>query len=352
MERSWVLVTDGTKGQARSSLAAVRALARAGYSAAATTSRTLSLAAASRHCARQVPVPLAENPSYAGSVRSELARHQYLTVLPASDLALLSLGAPVLHLIDKTRLAQCAPAAGFYVPPTQTFASWSRLKEQADDIEYPVVIKSALAKFPAFRVDSRRQLPEEISSGALIAQAYVRDRMRAIAGVVWQGRLVSAVHQRYLRTWPVDCGTACAAQTIPPDEDLEVRLLELLKGYDGIFQIQLAGRYLLDVNPRVYGSLPLAVAANANPVGTYCDLLRGREVAFHRATPGVFYRWIEGDVRHLLHALRHKETTPLSAILALRPQPGAAHSTESLIDPGPVVTRLRYALKEANDSRR
>src|SRR5439155_20067813 len=99
--------------------------------------------------------------------------------------------------------------------------------------------------------------------------------IRSLAGVAWRGRLVGTVHQRFLRTWPPDCGMASAAVTVEPDLGLEERILALIDGYEGIFQADLAGPYLLDFNPRVYASLPLAVAAGVNLVRVWCDLLRG-----------------------------------------------------------------------------
>ena len=180
-----------------------------------------------------------------------------------------------------------------------------------------------------------------------------------MAGVIWEKRLITSVHQRYLRTWPVTCGTSCAAETIAPDVTLEEKVVELLDGYSGIFQAQFAGDYLIDLNPRPYGSLPLAVAAGRNLVGIYCDLLEGKRPASVaraadgkqapmlplRARTGVFYRWIEGDIRSLWTAYRAGEVSPASSLRALRPQHRAAHSVESLKDPLPILVRGWSALR-------
>ena len=157
----------------------------------------------------------------------------------------------------------------------------------------------------------------------------------------------AVAHQRYLRTWPPDCGTASAAETVEPDLELEAAVLRLLDGFEGVFQAQLAGPYLLDLNPRVYGSLPLAVEAGANLPAVYCDLLRGVERDVVRARPGVFYRWIEGDLRHLFAGVRDGSLGLGAAVRALLPRRGAAHSTESLSDPLPAIARLRYAMRRS-----
>jgi hypothetical protein len=135
---------------------------------------------------------------------------------------------------------------------------------------------------------------------------------------------------------------ATAAETVQPDAQLEERLTHLMAGYDGYFHAQFAGPYLLDLNLRVHTSHPLAIAAGVNLVGIYCDLLRGEEVATVRGRAGHFFRWIEGDIRHVAKALRMGRMSPGQAVAALRPRKGTVHSTESLRDPGPMLSRLWY----------
>lgn len=343
---AWVLVTDGSAYQTRSTLAAVRALAAAGYRPVVTVSGPSSIAAASRDCAGTIRTPLADEPGYADAIRAELASRAYLTVLPASDASLLALAAPVGHLVDKESAAERARAVGLDVPATRRFEGWSDLMGHAEELEYPVVVKPSISRFGARRVESPGRLRAlEPGAGPLLVQPYLTQGLRAVAGIVWRGDLAAAVHQRYLRTWPPDCGTASAAETVAPDEELEARLVDLLSGYDGIFQAQLAGPYLLDLNLRVYGSLPLAVAAGANLAAIWCQIVSGkRPPAMVRARAGVFYRWIEGDLRHLASRVRSGMLSPGRALLELRPRRGAAHSTESLRDPKPMLARVRFAV--------
>jgi predicted ATP-grasp superfamily ATP-dependent carboligase len=145
-----------------------------------------------------------------------------------------------------------------------------------------------------------------------------------------------------VRIWPVDCGTASAAVTTEPDVELESRLRRLLAGHEGVFQVQLIGDQVIDVNPRVYGSLPLAVAAGANLPAIACAATAGRTPdSLVRARPGVRYRWLEGDVRRVVHDIRRGHLSPWAGARALAPRRGTAHSVESLRDPGPGLARLR-----------
>jgi ATP-grasp domain-containing protein len=206
------------------------------------------------------------------------------------------------------------------------------------------VVKPAVSRWSPSHSDAPAELrPADGRKGTILVQPYVQEQMRAVGGVLWQGEMVAAVHQRYLRTWPPDCGTSSAAESVDPDTDLESKLIALLGEYEGVFQAQLAGPYLLDVNPRPYGSMPLAVASGVNLPALYCDLLRGLEVRHVRSEPGMFYRWVEADLRRLWRDVRGGRLGVWSALRELRPRRGAAHSTESLSDPGPMLARLRFA---------
>jgi predicted ATP-grasp superfamily ATP-dependent carboligase len=341
-----VVVTDDGAGQGRSALAAVRALAAAGYRPAVVRSGRWSLASASRWNVRTFNVVAAGDGGYADLVARAMADSGASTVLPSSDAALIALGVPVGHLLDKTRLATAAVGAGIAMPQTLVFGSVKELLASAKRLPYPVVVKLPVSRVPARLVANAPMLAAAVwSNGPFLVQPFVREDLWAVGGVVWNGRMVAAVHQRYLRTWPVDCGTAAAAVTVSPDPAVEERLLRLLDGYDGIFQAQFAGGFLLDLNPRVYGSLPLAVAAGANLPAILCDLARGKEVPAIRARAGVAYRWLEGDLRAITGLLRRHRLGAGGALRALRPRRGTAHSVVSLRDPGPTLKRAAFVLR-------
>lgn len=347
----WVLVVDGGSGQSRSALAAVQALGAAGYLPAVTVSGPSSLAAASRYCLRRVAVPPVEDAGFESAIRREVASHPYLTVLASSDAALTALGAPVESLIDKTQLMQLAAEIGLAGPASQTFPTVEELLEAAPHQRYPLVVKPSLKtsnlQRPARRFDSAQQLTAIRSyQGPFIVQPYLPGEMRSIAGVMWQGRLIAAVHQNHLRLWPRDCGDACAAMTTAPDLLLESRITRLLAGYEGVFQAELIGPYLLDINPRVYGSLALGVAAGVNLVGIYCDLLRGEPHEPSRARPGVEYRWREGDARHLLSRWRAGEIRLTDAAATFRRRSSRTRANPTRANEiGPAVARGRYIVR-------
>ena len=343
-----VLVSDGGDGQGRSALAAVRALGRAGYRVAVTVvaeAEATSLAASSRWCGRAVRMPPARDARFADAIAAERSRRDYLTVLAASDAVARALDEPAAALTDKSVLAERLAIAGLPSPATQTYQSWEAMTEAP--LPYPVVIKPTQGGTSAQLVHSA----EELASvphfpGSLVVQPRVAGSLRAVAGVMWEGALVAAVHQRAHRTWPPDAGPSAAAVTTPPDHELEECVIRLLAEHAGVFQVQLIGDQVIDVNPRIYASLPLAVGAGVNLPALYCDLLQGANppTTVQRAAVGVEYRWLEGDLRHALWNARNGRV--LDAFRSLAPRKGTIHSVESASDPRPSLARAHHVARK------
>ncbi|MBA3630057.1 MAG: hypothetical protein H0W55_10370 [Actinobacteria bacterium] len=340
-----MLVTDDNYGKASGSVAAVRGLAAAGYQPAVAFSTPVSLAASSRHCRRQIRVPSHRAEGYADAIAAELESHPYLTVLPTTDIALRALGRPEVRFIDKSRLARLAQEAGVDMPPTTVFASTGGLLEEADRLDYPVMIKPTVKH--AARVAHG---PEDLGwwsgkPGEVLVQPFLqREQEFGVAGLVWEGEMIASVRQRHIRTWPPEAGSASAARTVPVDGEVEARLLRLLDGYNGIFEADYMGRYLIDVNPRVYASLRLAAGAGVNLVGLYCDLLRGEAVDRAQGRAGVSYRWLDADLRSVISAWREHSMGTREALRELRLKRGTVYAIESRDDWRPTLARVRYGL--------
>lgn len=341
-----VLVTDGGAAGSRDCLAAVRALHAASYEVDVTVSEGTSRQALSRFVRARHAIPGVNDPSYPSRVERLAASGGYVMVLPVSEASLMALSSHiplVAELGDKDGLAAAASKAGLPVPKSRTFASAAELLSVTSSLDYPVAVKPLVRTFTAYKANSAKDFHRlSASSGPVMVQPWIEGELRALSGVMWKGRLIASCHERWLRVWPWPAGLACAAVTTAPDPDLEASLERLLEGYEGIFCAQLVGGHLFDLNLRIHSSHSLAVTAGANLVAIYCDLLRGARVAELRARPGHFYRWLEGDVRHVLNAWSSHRMSAFGALAALRPRAGTAHSTESLTDPAPMLVRLLY----------
>jgi hypothetical protein len=102
---------------------------------------------------------------------------------------------------------------------------------------------------------------------------------------------------------------------------------------------------LIDLNPRVYGSLELAVHAGASLPAIWCDSLLDDPVAseIRDARAGVWYRWEDADVRYAFSRLRAGAVRDVAPVL--RPRRGTAHAFFRLSDPGPLFARVISAVR-------
>ena len=167
-------------------------------------------------------------------------------VMPTSDMALVALGLPGRHLVDKAVVAQRARAADISGAASRTFSDGASLLASAPELDYPVAVKSATKdaqqSFPVRRADSSDDLAGLGGRRApIFVEEWITGEQTAVSGVIWGGRLRAVVHQRYVRTWPPGCGVASLAYTIPHDPELEARIIRLLDGYGGLFQCQFIG---------------------------------------------------------------------------------------------------------------
>ncbi len=135
-------------------------------------------------------------------------------------------------------------------------------------------------------------------------QAIVGGPLSALCLVVGRGgELVAQVQQETRLTWPTEAGPSRVAVTVAPDEELADRVTAMLAaaGFWGLAQVQFlkepSGPCVIDVNPRPYGTLPLALAAGANLPAAWHAVATGGTPP--RAAPyrvGVTYRWLEADI--------------------------------------------------------
>ena len=97
-------------------------------------------------------------------------------------------------------------------------------------------------------------------------------------------------------------GLCGAALLVAPDDALVQAAARLLRaaGFWGFAQMQFLtarrGPAIIDVNPRLYGSLPLATAAGINLPAVWHAVALGEPVGDTSYRAGVSYRWLEGEL--------------------------------------------------------
>jgi predicted ATP-grasp superfamily ATP-dependent carboligase len=366
-----VLVVDAGE---RSAVAACECLARAGYRVGAASSERGAPAKWSRFSSASysLPSPRADGLAFAERVAEILAEGDYATVLACSEGALWAisqnrepfgdaahLGLPPAAVVerctDKLALIEGAGPAGLSTPETVVCDTTAEAIAAATRIGFPAVLKPRRTVFPhgdetlhlaSSLVADERSLQAELPGAGMpcLIQRREAGPIVSIGGVMAGGRLLAATASRYLRTWPLEGGPVSFSQSIeapPPLLDVVTRLVNSI-GWSGIFELELIeladGRQaVLDFNPRIYGSLALAVKAGTPLPAIWCNWLLKDEEEHSRGRPGVYYQWEDAELRNSLRLLRDRK--PLQAISVMRPRSPTARAYFRWYDPLPIAIR-------------
>jgi len=321
------LVTDS---HVRSVIAGIRGLGRAGLEVVALGPRRSAAGRWSRYAtARAVGPEVLSHPRELATRVGELAReHGPLVVYPGREEAIDALvdhplpseailpysGPEALALLrDKPKLADLARAAGLEVPSTLLEAT-ARELANASSPPVPCAIKPAYsgnrntlggtrlfdsaeelrAVMGALPNPEEPMLVQERTGGPLTSLAVVLDR---------SGGLVARFQQSSTETWPAAAGASAWAVSVEPDDELASAVARMLAaaGYWGMAQVQFLrgarGPVVIDVNPRFFGSLPLALTAGVNLPAAWHQVVHDRPVAAQQPyRVGVTYRWVQADV--------------------------------------------------------
>jgi carbamoyl-phosphate synthase large subunit len=257
--------------------------------------------------------------------------------------------------MDKAALQDFATAAGLDAPATR--AVDLQELERLGSIRFPAVIKPHRSEVPladgtlvhcgsalAEDLGQARRALAKLPGGQGLLQEFIPGRLYAVGGVVWEGELIAGVHYSAQRLWPPVCGEVAHAVTVPPDEELDRLIADMLGtiGLNGIFQVQFVEadgrRYLIDLNARIFLSLALPIAAGANLPALWVELLLGRRPQKPKYEVGVHYRNERHEVRALARTAARGHVG--AALAGARPRRRTAHALFSRWDPLPFLSLL------------
>lgn len=320
-----------TTGRARGSLAAVRALGRAGWIVGVGLPDVRGIVTASQWCQQHhlVPRPRGDARPFIEAVRAAVDEGGYDIVFGGGDDSMAALAlyrddipAVVAHppsdvvmaAIDKVEVTRRGAAAGFATPYTKPATEQARR-----DWLGPVVVKCQAHWQPGQRHDHRieaRRYPDILSAADRIRfivdaglrpvlQQTIDGHLGALVGVMHGGRLIGRIQQEASGVWPTPNGVSSRAQTVDVDEALVARAEALLNdlGWVGLVELQFvtpAGGepHLVDLNGRFYGSMALASAAGVNLADAWARQALGRPVPdLADGRVGVTFAWTAGDLR-------------------------------------------------------
>jgi predicted ATP-grasp superfamily ATP-dependent carboligase len=299
-----VLVTDASRGSA---VATIRALARSGHRVVAADSLRVSAGRWSRHAAASVRYPdPSHRPRDAGEALCRaVAGHRVDVVVPVTDAAIAALEAVAGELPDGCRVA-VAPAAqldqvrhkaatlalaesvGVPVPRSRLVRTGEEALAAAAGFGWPVVLKperstvatggGELAKlevaYAAGPGALARRMADFEGRSAVLVQEFCGGVGEGVEVLAHEGRVLAAFQHRRLREVPFSGGASSLRESVPLDGELFRHSAALIGalGWTGVAMVEFksgpAGPRLMEVNGRLWGSLPLAVRAGVDfPTG-------------------------------------------------------------------------------------
>jgi len=351
-----IVVSDG---ETRSALAVTRTLGAAGYEVHVLSAGERSLAGSSRHAAQAHAIPSAEREpaAWSGAVDTLLAQLHDPLFIPTTEVSAglaiesglydrwrVALPDPAAYraAIDKHSLMVRARALGIDVPASTFIESLTELDRLPDGFQYPVVLKARRSRwFEGGRwheggvhiVRDAAQLRESVQApdfaGGCLIQEFVPGHGEGLFFLVDRGRIVARFAHRRLREKPPSGGVSVLSESVDPDPALLEASERLLADFEwhGVAMVEYrrspTGRaVLMEINPRLWGSLQLAIDAGVDFPRLMVDLYSGKQVDAPTGRANVKLRWLLGDWDHLLIALRRREMrqamdqTPLDVIAA------------------------------------
>lgn len=293
-----------------------------------------------------------------------LARYRHR--LPAGVILPVAEVRKIEYANDKARAAGLAGECGLPVPRRLTWSTLEELEVEAAAIGRPLVVKLR-------RGNSAKGVfypPSPEKTAALCASLIERYRLQpgrfpivqervsgdgwGVSCLYWQGRrLASFTHHRLReKTGTGGTSTLRISERNQPLEKMAYTLLDKLE-WHGLamveFKFDSPSRkgWFIEINPRLWGSIHLAVASGVDfPALLYAAATEGPEAVRKKAPvqrEGIVARWYLGDLIASLGLLRHGRVR--AALQAIWPM-GTADTLDDVFrdDPGAFRGEIAYYL--------
>lgn len=365
--RKTVLVTDAERGSA---LAIIRSLGRAGWKVIAADSHDRSLGFRSRYVRNSCvyPSPLREPQAFAQCIRQAATTFHVDLVIPVTANCILPLNAARSDFPSHCKLALPAPDAwevtrdksktlelatrlGVPIPRTHCVATTREALEYAASTNWPIVLKPLASQslqngqvcaFPVRYASDRQSLKKEMQrfegQCEVLLQEFTPGVGVGVELLMNQGRPLAAFQHARIREVPVSGGASAFRQSVPIDPELyrhATRLLGELQ-WTGLAMVEFkqgARSTLMEINGRVWGSLPLAIRSGMDFPAMWANIYtedwpRDREPAVNtNYRIGVRSRNLELDLMWILTVLLGRGRSRYPFL----PSPGRSQAVRALL---------------------
>ena len=364
-----VFVTDG---QWRKTLAVVRSLGKKGIGVTVGENIRLATALFSKYAAKRVvyPSPGTKPEAFIDYLLDELKQRPYDVLFPMEEETLLLVAknkeriSKLTYLLipdyekiefarNKKNIIKKAQELDIPCPKTWFIEDISEIEKIAGEIRYPVVIKPQVS-FGSYGIKRAKNKEELISRYREVHRIYSFPLIQETIPQEGKAFGVSTlfnkdselravfVHKR-LREYPVTGGPSTLRESVKNKrvQELGVRLLKALN-WVGVAMVEFKvdprdGKpKLMEVNPRFWGSLQLAILSGVDfPYLVYRMAREGDIEPVLDYKTGVRCRWMfPGDFLAFFSNLKRFRWTPGFF------NPGTNYDILSLRDPGPTLGRI------------
>jgi len=368
---SEVIITDG---HWRKSLAAVRALGKMGIKTAVGESTRIATSLFSKYCHQAFVYPSpALNPSkFIDFIGNIIKRESPRMFLPMEDETLFLISkhsaefskwtylpfvssSKLKFAQNKAQVLRLAETKGISIPKTWFIESINQLDELASQLPYPVVIKpkSGSGALGVSYIGNPMDLKKRyLEVHRIFPYPMIQERLPAqgagygVSLLFDENSMVKAsfVHKR-LREYPVSGGASTLRESVRFDgiRDVAVSLLKEI-GWFGVAMVEFkqdvrdGSMKLMEINPRFWGSLQLAIVSGVNFPYLLYKMAKGEQFAsVEDYEIGVRCRWLlPGDLLNFIYNPERSRLLP--EFLRFR-QPNLYYDILSLDDPLPVLGR-------------
>ena len=367
-----VLVTDARRGSA---VAFIRSLGRRGDHVVAADTTSPSAGMRSRFAAGRVryPSPIVDRAAAGEVLAAAARRHRIELIVPITDETILALrdrsddlpagcqvAIPDMSAArvvgDKRSTMDLAVSLGVPIPETLPAETPTAVRAAVEHLGYPVVLKPQASRvrdeaggvrqyevsYALDRTGLDRAL-ERLGGVGMLIQRFWQGEGQGVELLLDRGRPIAAFQHRRLREVPVTGGASSLRESIALDPVMfghASRLLGALS-FHGLamveFRVGPDGPVLMEINGRVWGSMPLAVAAGMDFPARLVDLYTRDEPTVSTGpvattyTTGVRARDLELDVIWIGSVLGGARRP---SIMARPPRRAALRAIADLVDPG------------------
>jgi predicted ATP-grasp superfamily ATP-dependent carboligase len=353
-----ILVTDAGRGSA---ISIIRSLGRKGFRVIAADADANSPGFRSRYAVEQLIYPSPEHSprELVAALRQAACERRVDLIIPVTDAVILPLAGARDDFRDVCKVAMPEPVAldvvtnklktlelakrlDVPVPRTALVDTVQEALEQAPALGWPIVLKpqksrlydeqAGIEAFTVCYAENPERLAEQMARFegrcAVLLQEYYRGSGQGVELLMYEGKPLAAFQHKRLREVPVNGGASAFRESVPLDRELyrhSVRLLEALS-WTGLamveFKVGDEGPKLMEINGRVWGSLPLAVRSGMDFPARLAELyLYGpplEQPTQSRYRVGVRARNLELDMVWIASVLRGKRRYPFLAMPSRR----------------------------------